>query len=90
MATNPPRSIIDGRNTAGSGNDDDDAFDSYLQDFDPRGVVGDIPCPVPIVAGEDDELSPIEFTHDLFERLVAPMADAEHVLVDMYGNSHER
>ena len=107
---------------------DEDAFDSYLEDFDLRPVVGDITCPVLIVAGEDDELSPIECTYDLYERIKAPkklvvyeggkhsiggassatlgespgnlindwLADrldgkpmdaAEHILVDMYGNS---
>jgi len=66
-----------------AGIDDEDAFDSCLQDFDPRGVVGDITRPVPIVAGEDDELSPIECTHDLYDRITAPKK-----LVVYEGASH--
>lgn len=78
-----------------AGIDDDDAFDSYLQDFDLRAVVGDITCPVVIVAGASSVTlgdSPGNLINDwLADRLAgAPMDAHEHVLVDMYGNGHER
>ncbi len=34
--------------------------------------MADIACPYLVVMGEDDELSPIEYTYDLFERVTAP------------------
>ena len=51
---------------------DEAEFDSYMTGFDLRDVVGGIKCPILIVAGEDDELSPIEYTYDLYERISAP------------------
>ena len=55
-----------------SGYEDEDAFDTFVQGFDLRPVIGELKTPLLIVAGEDDHLSPIEHTHDLFERIVAP------------------
>lgn len=55
-----------------AGHTDEDAFDAYIKDYDLRNVAGDVRCPYLIIAGEDDELSPIEYTYDLYERLKSP------------------
>ena len=51
---------------------DDDEFDAYAKGFDVREAAAKIKCPILIIAGEDDELSPIECTYDLYERIQAP------------------
>ena len=51
---------------------DDDEFDAFAEGFDVRDQAAQIKCPVLICAGEDDELSPIENTDDIYERINAP------------------
>jgi pimeloyl-ACP methyl ester carboxylesterase len=52
-----------------SGHEDEDAFDRFKEKFTLEGVVERIRCPVLIQGGEDDELSPIEFSEDLAARI---------------------
>ena len=52
--------------------EDEDAFDAFAETLDLRPTVPDITCPVLIVAGEHDQLSPVEFSYDVFERISAP------------------
>ncbi|MAF49979.1 MAG: alpha/beta hydrolase [Rhodospirillales bacterium] len=51
---------------------DEAEFDAFAKTIDLRGIAGDIICPVLTVAGSDDELSPIEHTYDLMERIKSP------------------
>jgi len=55
-----------------AGYEDEDAFDEFRQEFDLRKVAKDISAPYMIVAGEADQLSPIQHTYDLFELIEAP------------------
>jgi dienelactone hydrolase len=55
-----------------AGHQDEAAFDAYAQTFTLDGVAERIQCPYLIVAGEDDELSPIEHTYRLFDQVRAP------------------
>jgi dienelactone hydrolase len=48
-----------------SGHDDEDEFDRFMEKFSLLPIATDIKCPVLIQAGEDDELSPIEFSDEL-------------------------
>ncbi len=55
-----------------TGYEDEDEFDHFVQGFDLRALIGDLKSPFLIVAGEDDHLSPIEHTYDLYGRAKAP------------------
>jgi alpha-beta hydrolase superfamily lysophospholipase len=55
-----------------AGYDDEDKFDAFKEKFTLHPHVGDIRCPVLIQAGEDDELSPIEFTDELIAKIAPP------------------
>ena len=55
-----------------SGHDDEKAFDRFKQKFTLHPYVGKIRCPVLIQAGEDDELSALEFTDELLEKIRPP------------------
>ena len=52
--------------------DDEDAFDEFAKTIDLRPFVPDISCPVLIMAGEQDQLSPIEHSYDIFDRITSP------------------
>jgi dienelactone hydrolase len=52
-----------------SGHDDEAKFDAFKEKFTLHPYVGKIKCPVLIQAGEDDELSPIEFTDELIKKI---------------------
>ena len=52
-----------------SGHDDEAEFDRFKQKFTLHPYVGQIACPVLIQAGEDDELSPVEFSDDLLGKI---------------------
>ena len=52
--------------------DDEDAFDKFAETIDLRPIVPAITCPVLIVAGEQDQLSPVEFSYQLFDLIGAP------------------
>ena len=66
-----------------AGYEDEDAFDDFRREFDLRKVAKDITAPYMIVAGEADQLSPIQHTYELFELIEAPKRlvvyqDADH------------
>jgi dipeptidyl aminopeptidase/acylaminoacyl peptidase len=52
--------------------DDEAAFDQFAQKIDLRPYVPDITCPVLICAGEQDQLSPVEFSYEVFNHIKAP------------------
>ena len=52
--------------------DDEDAFDAFAETLDLRPIAPDIVCPVLIVAGEEDQLSPVEHSYELFDLIAAP------------------
>ena len=55
-----------------AGFDDERRFDAFKNKFTLLPQAGRIKCPVLIQAGEDDELSPIEFSHALLDRIKTP------------------
>jgi len=52
--------------------EDEDAFDDFAKTIDLRPIVPAITCPVLILAGEEDQLSPVEHSYDVFDRIDAP------------------
>ena len=66
-----------------SGYDDEAAFDEFAKTLTLKGVAAKITCPYLIVAGEDDELCPIEFVYELIEEIRSPK-----VLVVYEGEKH--
>ncbi len=66
-----------------AGYEDEDEFDQFRQEFDLRKCAREITAPYMIVAGEADQLSPIQHTYELFELIQAPKQlvvyqDADH------------
>lgn len=55
-----------------AGIDDEAEFDRFKEQFTLTPQAHQIKCPVLIQAGEDDELSPIEFSDELVSRITAP------------------
>lgn len=55
-----------------SGYTDEDEFDQWSPSLDLRSIIGDIDAPYMAIAGELDELSPIEWSHELFSQLQVP------------------
>jgi len=55
-----------------SGFDDEDAFDAFAAHLDLRPLAGGVRCPYLVLAGEDDELSPIEHTFELLRAIPSP------------------
>jgi pimeloyl-ACP methyl ester carboxylesterase len=55
-----------------AGYDDEDEFDKFSEDINLDGVGERLQVPYLVVAGEDDELSPIEYTYGLLGRIKAP------------------
>jgi fermentation-respiration switch protein FrsA (DUF1100 family) len=55
-----------------SGYDDEAEFDRFMEKFSLIPIADDIKCPVLIQAGEDDELSPLEFSDELAGKIRAP------------------
>ena len=49
--------------------DDEAEFDAFAETLDLRPLVADIKCPVLIIAGEEDQLSPLQCSYDLFDRI---------------------
>jgi len=66
-----------------AGYDDEDAFDGFARTLTLKGVASKVTYPYLIVAGEDDELCPIEFVYELIEEIRAPK-----VLVLYEGEKH--
>lgn len=56
-----------------AGFDDEDAFDAWVDGLDPGRFAGDVRCPALVLAGEDDELSPLHHTFALARRIPAPV-----------------
>ena len=55
-----------------AGYTDEAAFEAFMPRLDLRPIAHKITCPYLVVAGADDELSPIEHTYDLMDRIKAP------------------
>jgi dienelactone hydrolase len=55
-----------------AGYDDEEAFDAFKAKFSVAPLIDKLTCPVLIQGGEDDELSPIEFSDDLVGKLKGP------------------
>ncbi len=55
-----------------AGIDDEAAFDAFAETLDPRAAGPGIDCPLLVVAGEEDDLSPIEHTWALLESAAGP------------------
>jgi len=55
-----------------AGYDDEEQFDAFKQKFSVAPLIDQIKVPVLVQGGEDDELSPIEFSADLVAKLKVP------------------
>ncbi|MFC1869518.1 alpha/beta hydrolase [Thermodesulfobacteriota bacterium] len=55
-----------------AGYDDEDEFDKFAKTITSKGLGIKIGCPFLIVGGEDDELSPIEYSYDLYNEVTSP------------------
>jgi fermentation-respiration switch protein FrsA (DUF1100 family) len=55
-----------------AGFDDEEKFDAFARQFTIMPVLDKIKCPVLVQGGEDDELSPIEHSAALVEKLKVP------------------
>jgi len=55
-----------------SGHTDEGEFDKFMEKFSLIPIAGELKCPVLIQAGEDDELSPLEFSDALAGKIRAP------------------
>jgi len=53
-----------------AGYEDEEAFDRFAAGMTLDG--GEVKCPYLVIAGEDDELSPIEHTYQLFDQVKTP------------------
>jgi dienelactone hydrolase len=56
-----------------AGYTDEESFDRFAATFDVRPFAEQLSCPYLVVAGEDDELSPIEHTFEMVSRIKAPV-----------------
>ena len=55
-----------------AGYQDEDEFDKFAQTMSLEGYGQKIKCPYLVTAGEDDQLSPIEYTYALLDTIAAP------------------
>lgn len=55
-----------------AGYKDEEEFDKFAETLTLKGVGAKIKCPFLIVAGEDDELSPVKYSYDLYHEISAP------------------
>jgi dipeptidyl aminopeptidase/acylaminoacyl peptidase len=55
-----------------TGIEDEDEFDEYAKQFELFSIADKIKCPYLCVAGEDDQLSPIEYSYELFDKIKSP------------------
>ena len=55
-----------------AGYEDEEAFDKFAETISLEGIGERIKCPYLVVAGEDDELSPIEYTYEFLETIKTP------------------
>ena len=54
------------------GYDDEDEFDKFISEFSLLPILDQVTCPVLIQGGEDEELSPIECSEDVANKLNVP------------------
>ena len=66
-----------------AGYDDEPAFDEFAKTLTLNRVTSKIRCPYLVVAGEDDDLCPIEFVYEFMEEIPGPK-----VLVVYEGEKH--
>ncbi|HYY24364.1 MAG TPA: prolyl oligopeptidase family serine peptidase [Candidatus Udaeobacter sp.] len=66
-----------------AGYDDEAAFDEFAKTLTLKRVTSKIRCPYLVVAGEDDDLCPIEFVYEFMEEISGPK-----VLVVYEGEKH--
>ncbi len=66
-----------------SGYDDEAAFDEFAKTLTLKGIASKITCPYLVVAGEDDELCPIQFVYEFMEEI-----PGTKVLVVYEGEKH--
>jgi dipeptidyl aminopeptidase/acylaminoacyl peptidase len=66
-----------------AGYDDEAAFDEFAKTLTLKRVTSKIRCPYLVVAGEDDDLCPVEFVHEFMEEIPGPK-----VLVVYEGEKH--
>lgn len=52
--------------------DDEAKFDKFCQTLTLKGVASKIKCPYLVVAGEDDELCPIEYVYEIMDEVTCP------------------
>jgi fermentation-respiration switch protein FrsA (DUF1100 family) len=55
-----------------AGYEDEEAFDRFAERLSLAGAGRRVRCPYLVVAGEEDELSPIEFTYELLREIPGP------------------
>jgi len=55
-----------------AGYEDEDEFDKFAEKLTLKGAAEQIKCPYLVIAGEDDELSPIEYTYELLNTIQTP------------------
>jgi len=55
-----------------AGYEDEEEFDKFAETLTLKGIGEQIKCPYLVIAGEDDELSPIEYTYELLDSIKAP------------------
>jgi pimeloyl-ACP methyl ester carboxylesterase len=55
-----------------AGYDDEDKFDAFAKKLTLAGLGARIRCPYLIVAGEDEDLSPIAHTYKLYDEIAGP------------------
>ncbi len=55
-----------------AGYEDEDEFDKFAQTLTLEGIGAKIKCPFLIIAGENDQLSPIEYSYSLYDEITAP------------------
>ena len=66
-----------------AGYEDESKFDEFAKTLSLNGLGARIQCPILIVAGEDDDLSPIENSYKLYDEIRAPKN-----IVVMKGEGH--
>jgi dienelactone hydrolase len=55
-----------------AGYEDENEFDKFAETLTLRGVGEQIKCPYLVIAGEDDELSPVQYTYELLNTIKSP------------------
>lgn len=72
IAFNEASPSFKGRYMWMAGYEDEEEFDQFAQTLNLREVGPKIQCPIFIAAGEDDELSPIQYTYNFYDQINAP------------------